>query len=132
MNLMSSIRKEQSIPIGLLASVFDLYTEMSADELIDFESRFFGLCKYLQEIGLEDQPQSFALIIDRRLAALAKFVVSEGTDKGSGAGMNYGRAELIRCAATEPLIEDEDGQAAFDRASFRRCLRTATEGPAPN
>src|SRR5688500_6319505 len=104
---------EQAISTDLLPKVFDLSTQLNPDELEEFETRFLDLCGFLQEIGLEDEPQSFALIIDRRLAALAKFVVNEG-DAGptsSGAGMTYGRADLIHCAAIEPLIDGEDGQA---------------------
>ena len=132
MNHMAHIMKEQAIPTELLGKVFDLYTEMPADDLVDFESRFFGLCEYLQEIGLENEPQSFALIIDRRLAALAKFVVNADGDKSEGSGMNYGRADLIRCAATQPLIEDDEGQVTFDRESFHRCLRAEIKGRSGN
>lgn len=71
-----------------------------------------------------------SIALEFRLTALALLTAAQGgrgfTRPGSETGLDWVHADLVRCAAEEPLVERED-QAVFDVDSFQRRLLAVTE-----
>lgn len=96
----------------------------------DFEGTTIEIVKRVSQLGLpERQRMDLGLAISFRLQALAA-LMQEGGGRGwtlpAEPGCTLLHAEMIRCAAEEPMIE-VDGQVAFDRESFHRRLLSTAE-----
>jgi hypothetical protein len=73
----------------------------------------------------------FATAVDFRLTALARLQQAAGLRgwpaSGCASGVSAVPSEILTAAATEPLIEDADGEPAFDEHAFRRRLLAAVK-----
>jgi hypothetical protein len=120
----------------LLADAAEMHTGLPADDRRSFEGRAISLFKMLDRKGLGAQRADLAIAIDFRLSALARLLqdrqVRGWTLPGGEDGADFIHHDLIRAAAEEPVIEDANGQPAFDPESFRnRVLRlTGAQGEA--
>ena len=120
----------------LLKDAAEMHARLPADDHRSFEGRAISLFKMLDRKGLSAQRADLALAIDFRLTALARLMqdrqVRGWTLPAGQAGADFVHPNLIRAAAEEPVIEDANGQPAFDPESFRNrvLLLTGTRGEA--
>lgn len=115
----------------LLAEMMEMHAGMSAEDRPVFEARAFRMFELLDEHGFRGKRRAeLSLALDFRLTALARLTDAQGgrgfTRPGSEKGMDWVHADLVRCAAEEPLVERDD-QPMFDIESFQRRLLTITE-----
>jgi hypothetical protein len=120
----------------LLGDAAEMHAGLPADDRSSFEGRAISLFKMLDRRGLGRKRADLAIAIDFRLTALARLLqdrqVRGWTLPAGHDGADFVHPDLIRAAAEEPVIEDANGQPAFDPESFRnRVLRlTETRGEA--
>ena len=120
----------------LLGDAAEMHAGLPADDRNSFEGRAISLFKMLDRRGLGRKRADLAIAIDFRLTALARLLqdrqVRGWTLPAGHDGADFVHPDLIRAAAEEPVIEDANGQPAFDPESFRnRVLRlTGTQGKA--
>lgn len=123
---MDFLKKVNRTPVtsDLLADALELHASMVPEDRDVYEARMFKLFQYLDDKGLQKKRGELAMAIDFRLTALARLQSDQAlrgwTLPGTEAGMDYIHADLLKAAADEPVIEDEQKQAAFDVESFRR------------
>lgn len=116
----------------LLEEVLTMHSALPAEERTSFEGRAFHLFRFLESKGVGDRRGDLSVAINFRLQALAGLIAQNETSGWSTSPEAAGEPELIhrnlvRCAALEPLIEDENQQAAFEPESFRRRLWSMTK-----
>ena len=114
----------------LLEAVLARLAEQPAEARPFFEARTFGIFALLSERGWRGKRLgTLAIAIEFRLAALSRLLNAEGgrgfTSHGDATGAALLHADLVRCAAEEPLI-DQDDQPTFAIESFERRLLTIT------
>jgi hypothetical protein len=120
----------------LLGDAAEMHAGLPADDRGSFEGRAISLFKMLDRRGLGRKRADLAIAIDFRLTALSRLLqdrqVRGWTLPAGHDGADFVHPDLIRAAAEEPVIEDANGQPAFDPESFRnRVLRlTGTQGKA--
>ncbi|MFC3713054.1 hypothetical protein ACFOMD_10750 [Sphingoaurantiacus capsulatus] len=110
----------------LLADVLNMHADMPAEDRGSFEARAFGIFRLLADRGYSQEGGALATAISLRLTALALLARENGgrgfTMPGDEDGMDWVHADLVRCAAEEPLVEGDDEQAVFNRRSFEQRL----------
>jgi hypothetical protein len=116
----------------LLIEVVQMHTGMPAEDRGVFEVRTFRVFELLKSKGLRARKiAGLAAAIDCRLTALARLerdaALRGWTMPGLEAGAVSISTAVLEAAAKEPLIEDAEGQAAFDMERFRRRLLRSAE-----
>jgi hypothetical protein len=120
----------------LLGDAAEMHAGLPATDRSSFEGRAISLFKMLDRRGLGRKRADLAIAIDFRLTALARLLqdrqVHGWTLPAGHDGADFVHPDLIRAAAEEPVIEDANGQPAFDPKRFRdRVLRlTGAQGEA--
>lgn len=115
----------------LLGEALERHSAMPAEDRSVFEAQAIELFRFLEEKGFEGNRLSdLALAINFRLTALARLVKGDQihgwTLPGDEDGQVFLHADVLKAAAKEPLIENAEGQAAFDgRAFAQHVLRVA-------
>lgn len=107
----------------ILAEAMERHSNMPAEDRGVFEAFAFELFRFLTEKGFQGNRHSdLAIAINFRLTALARLVqgdqVRGWTLPGDTEGMTYLHADVMKAAAKEPLVEDDNGQAVFDGPAF--------------
>ena len=129
-NYLRKVNKTKVDP-ALLGEVMEMHANMPAEDRTSFEARTFRIIEMLNARGLQAERATMLLAIDFRLTALARLIDARGgrgfTRPGSEVGMDWVHADLVRCAAEEPIIEDEAKQPAFDPDRFEQRLLAICE-----
>ncbi|CAN5749292.1 hypothetical protein BH11PSE6_BH11PSE6_25920 [soil metagenome] len=116
---------------ALLGEAMQMHANMPAEDRTSFEARTFRIIEMLNERGLQAERATLLLAIDFRLTALSRLIEARGglgfTRPGSETGMDWVHADLVRCAAEEPIIEDAAKQPAFDPVRFEQRLLAICE-----
>ena len=131
---MSVLKRLNRTPVSsaLLGEAMELHSNMPVHDRPVFEARAFELFRFLTEKGFKDRRLAdLALAINFRLTALAHLVKGDGargwTLPGETEGLSYLHADVLKAAAKEPMLEDAEGQASFDRTAFaQHVLRLAS------
>lgn len=114
----------------LLAEVMQMHATMPAEDRGDLAARSCRVFALLDERVARDQLGPLTAAIDFRLTALARLIDEQGgrgfTLPGDEQGLQMIHPDLVRCAAEEPLIE-QDNHLAFDVKSFQRRLLSVTK-----
>ncbi len=115
----------------LLGEVLEMHANLPPEDRPVHEVRMIRLFQLLDDKGLKDKRGDLAIAIDFRLTALAHMLARQEapgwTLQGTEKGMEMIHPNLVRCAADQPLIEDENHQVAFEPESFRRRVLEITE-----
>lgn len=116
-----------SVAPDLLGEVMEMHANMPAEDRSSFEARAFRIFELLTGHGFRGKKRvDLSVAIDFRLTALARLTKARGgrgfTIPGREEGMDWVHPDLVRCAAEEPLIEDEAEQSAFDLDRFEQRL----------
>ncbi|HEY8065460.1 MAG TPA: hypothetical protein VIF40_12175 [Methylosinus sp.] len=125
--------KVNSIPISadLLGEVLDMLRSLPAEERWASGSRSARLFELLDRRGLSETADIVAVAIDLRVTALLRLQSADAlrgwTSPGGELGANLIHPDLLKAAAAEPLIDEADGEAGFDAASFRLRLLAGAE-----
>jgi hypothetical protein len=115
----------------LLAEAMELHAGMPAEDRAVFEAHALRLFEFLKEKGYKGiRRADLAVAINFRLTALGRLVQGNHTKgwtlPGHTEGSTYLHADLLKVAAEEPLIEDNDGSVSFDVQNFaHRLLQVA-------
>ncbi len=124
------------VDVELLVAVLAQLAEQPAETRPLFDARAVCIFAVLNERGWRGKPLAvLAIAIEFRLTALAHLLTvtdARGfTGVGGATGLVWAQADLVRCAAEEPLI-DQDDQPTFAVDSFERRLLaiTAVQGQA--
>lgn len=117
---------------GLLGDVMQMHADMPAEDRLSFEARAFRMFDLLNGRGYRVKKRAdLSVAIDFRLAALARLIDARGgrgfTMLGREENMDWVHADLVRCAAEEPVIDDEAYQPAFDADRFEQRLLAICE-----
>jgi hypothetical protein len=129
-SLIHRVNKTKVEP-DLLAEMMEMHAGMSAKDRPIFEARAFRMFELLNKRGFRGKRRAdLSLAIDFRLTALARLTDAQGgrgfTRPGNEHGMDWIHTDLVRCAAEEPLSEQDD-QPTFDIDSFEQRLLAITE-----
>lgn len=111
----------------LLGEVMQMHADMPAEDRSSIEARAFQMFNLLNERGYRGKKRAaLSVAIDFRLTALARLIDARGgrgfTMPGREEGMDWVHANLVRCAAEEPVVEDEVRQPGFDADRFEQRL----------
>jgi hypothetical protein len=117
---------------GLLGEALEIYASMPSEDRPAFEARAFRPFEMLNDKGFSDRRLSdLAVAINLRLTALAQLVkgdyVRGWTLVGQDNRSTWLHVYVLKAAVIEPLIEDANGEVAFDAANFARRLMTLTK-----
>lgn len=123
---------QTQVSVDLLREVVQMHAAMPAEDRPIFEARAFKIFELLNEKGVPTREIApLATAIDFRLTALARLHRDAALKGWTMPGLEPGAvsisAELLRVAADEPLIENDEEQAAFDVESFRRRVLAGAE-----
>lgn len=108
----------------LIGEVMEMHANLPAEDRTAFEVRAIRMAQLLTDKGFSGrQHADMALAIEFRITALARLLQSRDVRgwslPGEEQGQEYLHVDLLRAAATEPVIESADGQACFDPEAFR-------------
>lgn len=115
---------------ALLAEAMESVAEARPDELRDFDGWVAAVSRAVVAAGLRPEEATLAsMAIQFRYSALSR-ILRAGGAQGFTASVEPGRRSLqevlVRCAAEEPLL-DQEGLVSFDPVSFhQRLLRLAS------
>jgi hypothetical protein len=130
MNFLKRANRTKVSP-ELLGEILQMHSEMTPEDRKVFEVRTIRIFELLKSKGLHaDKIATLAMAIDFRLTALARLQLDAGLRGWSLPGLEPGAIsipfDVLKAAAEEPLIENDEKQAAFDVEGFRRrVLRNA-------
>lgn len=127
------LEQANSTPISaeLLGEVLEMLGAMPSRERWASESRAARLLQLLERKGLGRDADAIAVAIDFRITALVRLQREDAlrgwSMPGGEPGLNVIHAELVKAAATEPLVEDAAGDARFEAESFRLRILAGVE-----
>jgi hypothetical protein len=113
----------------LLSEVMQMHAAMAPEDRPVYEARVVRIFELLKSKGVRaNRIASVAMAIDFRLTALAR-LERDATLRGWSlprpeSGAVSVSINVVEAVATEPLLEDAEGQAVFDPESFRRRVLT--------
>jgi hypothetical protein len=107
----------------MLGEVMQMHADMLPADRQVHEVRMIRLFELLKAKGLKGRRHSdMAMAIDFRLSALAH-LISEHDVRGwtlpAEPGVEYVHFDVLRAAADEPVIENDERQAGFEPERFR-------------
>jgi hypothetical protein len=116
----------------LLGEVMEMHAAMPPEDRGVFEARAFRIFELLKGKGQGTAKiAALSMAIDFRLTALARLerdsALRGWSIPGSKPGAISISLDVVKAAATEPLIEDSESQATFDAESFRRRVLAKAE-----
>jgi hypothetical protein len=128
---LDSVNRTKVMP-ELLCEVLQMHAAMPPEDRRVFEARAFRVFELLKSKGLRaNRIASLATAIDFRLTALARLQQDAGLRGWSMPGQEPGAVsistDVLKAVAEEPLIENAEGQAAFDAESFKRRILANAE-----
>jgi hypothetical protein len=129
-DVLNRINRTQA-PAELLGEAIEMHADLPAEDRRAFEVRSIRIFEMLDRKGFGKKCADLVLAIDYRLTALARLLqehqVRGWTLPAGDQGADFVHRDLVRAAAEEPVIEDENGYAAFNPESFQaRVLRLTT------
>lgn len=130
-DVLKTVNKTKIEP-NLLGDVMQMHADMPPEDRSSFEARAFRIFDLLNGRGYRGKKRAaLSVAIDFRLTALARLIDARGgrgfTMPGREEGMDWVHADLVRCAAEEPVVEDEARQPAFDADRFEQRLLAICE-----
>ena len=128
---------ETVVTAELLGEVLELNASMPPEDRAVFEVRAIRLFELLDSKGLTENRAVLSMAVDFRLTALARLdrdglILRGWSMPGAEPGLSLLHSDVLKAVAEEPLIEDQEGFAAFDAESLQRRVlayaKTAGEG----
>lgn len=120
----------------LLRAVMAAHAGLSAPDRCNLEARALRIFELLEERGFQGrQIAELTVAIEFRLTALARLTTAHGgrgfIHPGREPGMRRVAADLVRCAAEEPLVNlDDEPTFNIDSFELRLLAITAAQGEA--
>jgi hypothetical protein len=122
---MGALARVNRTPISpkLLGEAMELHSEMAANDRPVVDAQIFQLIEFLKDKGFTGRRHSDLVVaINFRLMALARLVqgdhVKGWTVPCQEKDLTYLHGDVLKAAAMEALIEDEDGFVLFDANTF--------------
>ena len=112
---------ERPVPIDLFKELVGTLASLPRDGRSDFESRAFGMTQHLQAAKVEGDHAFIIMLVQLRMEALARLSNEpeyRAWSLNSDDGGDYIHEILVETAATQRLIELEDGRPSFEPRSF--------------
>lgn len=111
------------VSADLLGEALQTIAAMPAPRRSQNEARTAQLFELLEQKALAQDRAALAVAIDARVIALARLQSGDAlrgwSAPGDRPGLTVISADLVKAAASEPLIEDADGWPGFDVERFR-------------